>query len=168
MMRAPLVYGPGDRGLLPFFRMARRGFIIRLGDGSNRIAAVYGPDLAAALAAAVERPPDGEAVHYPADAGGPYTWNQLFAALEAAAGRRLRVLALPGAAFGAFAAVSETVAALVRAEPMLDRSRAIELRARAWLADPSSLAQAAGWRGETDIAEGIAETMRWYQAAGWV
>ena len=51
---------------------------------------------------------------------------------------------------------------------MLDRSRAIELRARAWLADPSSLAEAAGWRGETEIADGIAETMRWYREAGWV
>ena len=168
MMRAPLVYGPGDRGLLPFFRMARRGFIVRLGDGSNRIAAVYGPDLAAALAAALERPPRGEAVHYPADTGGPYTWNRLIAALEAAAGRRLRVLALPGAAFGALAAVSETLAPLIPGEPMLDRSRAIELRARAWLADPSSLAEAAGWRGETEIADGIAETMRWYREAGWV
>lgn len=168
MLRAPMVYGPGDRGLLPFFQMARRGFIVRLGDGSNRIAAVYGPDLAEALAAVVECPPRDAAVHYPVDAGGPYTWNDLIAALEDAAERRLRVLPLPGAAFTALAAVAETLAAITRAEPQLDRSRAVELRARAWLADPASLTAATGWRGETDAHDGIAETMRWYREAGWV
>ena len=167
ILRPPLVYGPADTGLLPFFRMAARGFIVRLGDGSNKIAAVYGPDLAEALADAAENPPEREAIHYPADSSGPHTWNDLFASLQRAAGRRVRVLPLPGTAFSALAVLSEAVSAVTRREPLLDRSRAAEMRRRAWTADPSSLA-ALGWRGDTDVDEGVAETMAWYRSEGWV
>ena len=168
MIRAPLIYGPADRGLLPFFQMAERGFAPQLGDGGNRVAGVYGPDLAAAIAAILEQPPSEPTVWQISDGGGPYTWRDLLAALERAAGRQLRIIPLPPPIWQAMAAAAEAWAATTGGEPLLDRSRVIEMRQRAWLADGSALQAATGWRPTVGIDEGLAETMRWYRSAGWV
>ena len=166
IIRPPLVYGPGDRGLLPFFQMASRGVILRLGDGSNRVAAVYGPDLAEAAALAAESPAGG--TYHAADEGGPYTWNELIDAIERAAGRRLRVIPLPGAAFEGMARLAEAWARATGSAPLLDRSRVAEMRQPAWLCDPSALTAATGWRGATDIRDGVARTWAWYRDRGWL
>lgn len=168
MIRAPLIYGPADRGLLPFFQMAERGFAPQLGDGSHRVAAVYGPDLAAAIAGILEQPPSEPATWQISDEGGPYTWRDLLAALERAAGRQLRIVPLPPMIWQAMAAAAEAWAATTGSEPLLDRSRVIEMRQRAWLADGSALQAAIGWQPSVGIEEGLAETMRWYRSAGWV
>ena len=168
MIRAPLIYGPGDRGLLPFFQAAERGIAPQLGDGSNRVSAVYGPDLAAAIAVMLERPPEQPTIWQISDGGGPYTWRDLLAALEGAAERRLRIIPLPPAVWSALATVAESWAAATGGEPLLDHSRVAEMRQAAWLADGSALAAATGWRPTVGIEEGIAETMRWYRRHGWV
>ena len=172
MIRAPLIYGPADRGLLPFFQAAERGFAPQLSDGSNRVAGVYGPDLAEAIAAIVGRTPN-ETTSEPAiwqisDGGGAYTWRDLLAALEAAAERPLRIIPLRPPIWSALAAIAEAFAASTGGEPLLDRSRVIEMRQPAWLADDSALQAATGWRPTVGIEQGIAETMRWYRQQGWL
>ena len=57
VLRPPAVYGPRDSGLLPFFKMAKRRYITRLGDGRRRVSMIYGPDLADAIAALIDREP---------------------------------------------------------------------------------------------------------------
>ena len=52
ILRPPAVYGPGDREMWRIFRAATLGIAPVFGDGSQRLSLIYGPDLAAALAAA--------------------------------------------------------------------------------------------------------------------
>ena len=168
MIRAPLIYGPADRGLLPFFQAAERGLAPQLGDGSNRVAGVYGPDLAEAIVAILESPLSAPTIWQISDGGGAYTWRDLLAALEQAAERPLRILPLPPPIWSALAAAAEAFAASTGGEPLLDRSRVIEMRQPAWLADGSALEAATGWRPTVGIEQGITETMRWYRQQGWV
>ena len=82
IIRPPAVYGPGDMGLLPFFQMARRHYIMRLGDGRNRIDMIYGPDCAQAIAALLAREPGARNIFHLSDRTGPYDWRQLIGALK--------------------------------------------------------------------------------------
>ncbi|MDE2967436.1 MAG: NAD(P)-dependent oxidoreductase [Chloroflexota bacterium] len=168
ILRPPLVYGPADSGLLAFFWMARRGFSIRLGDGSNVISAIYGADLADAVSALLDAELADVARYHIADDAGPYSWNQLLAGLEVAAGKRLWIPSLPGGFFLGAARCSEWWSTLTNSEPMLDQTRVIEMRQPAWICDPSSLSGDTGWQANTPLEEGLRETMSWYRAHGWI
>jgi nucleoside-diphosphate-sugar epimerase len=67
-LRAPVVYGPGDRETLAFFKAAQKGFAPVAGDGSGRISAIHVSDVAELLCrlAEGELPP---ADAYGAEAG---------------------------------------------------------------------------------------------------
>ena len=168
IVRPPVVYGPGDRGLHTFFWMARRGLCIKLGDGSNLIDVIYGPDLADAVVALLQASPQRAACYHACDSDGPYDWNQLLQTLGQAAGRRLWTASLSPGMFHGLARASELWAGLTRAEPTLDRARVLEMRQRAWLCDPSSLIDDTGWRAQTPLLAGLQQTLAWYIEHGWV
>lgn len=166
IVRPPAVYGPADTGLQPFFWMAKRGFCVRLNDGSNLIDVIYGPDLAEAVGAVLRSSPQELARYEPRSEEGPFTWNDMLTCLGDVAGKRLLIPSLPGAAFHGIARCLEYWAALSHGVPMLDRTRVIEMRQRAWICDASSLTADTGWRAQTPLAVGIKETMAWYVEHG--
>lgn len=168
MLRPPLVYGPADAGLLAFFWMARRGFAVRLGDGSNLVDAVYGPDFACAVAAVLRADIPPVARFHVSNESGPYSWNQLLSALETVSGRRLWIPSLPAGVFQGVARCSEWWSRLTNDEPMLDRARVLEMRQPAWLCDPSSLTSETGWRADTTLEDGMQNTFDWYQEHNWI
>lgn len=167
IIRPPMVYGPGDTGLQIFFWLARRRISARLGDGQNLVDAIYGPDLAGAVAAVLAAEPQEMGYYHASGPDGPHTWNELLATLERIAGHRLLIPALPASVFHAFARMSEAWALVRGAEPTLDRARVVEMRQRAWLCDATSLSEDTGWRPATSLEDGMAATMRWYREHGW-
>ena len=167
-LRPPIVYGPADAGLLPFFRMARRRLSARLGDGTNLLDVIYGPDLAEAVSALLQADLAEVAYYHICDEAGPYTWNELLGALEATAGKRLLILALPAGVFHGAARLSEWWALLTHSAPTLDRMRVIEMRQPAWICDASSLTRDTGWQARHDLLGGMQATMSWYRQHGWV
>ncbi len=167
IVRPPMVYGPADTGLQAFFWLARRGLSARLGDGSNLVDAIYGPDLAEAVAALLRAQPR-ELVHYGiADGDSPYSWNDLLATLERITGRRLWIPSLPPGVFHGLARCSEWWALLTHSKPTLDRTRVAEMRQPAWTGDATALIGHTGWRPQTPLESGMRQTMAWYQAHGW-
>ncbi|MCY3734183.1 MAG: hypothetical protein OXG42_07870, partial [Chloroflexi bacterium] len=56
--------------------------------------------------------------------------------------------------------------ALTNGVPLLDRTRVIEMRQRAWICDASSLTADTGWRAKTPLAVGLKQTMAWYVEQG--
>jgi nucleoside-diphosphate-sugar epimerase len=167
ILRPPMVYGPGDTGLQMFFWLARRRMSARLGDGSNLVDAIYGPDLADAIAAILRSPPQEVARYHARGVDGPFTWNDLLSTLETVAGKRLWIPTLTPAVFHGFARCSEAWAALTRSAPALDRTRVVEMRQPAWICDSTSLTRDTGWEARTRLEAGMRQTMSWYQEHGW-
>ncbi len=167
IIRPPMIYGPGDTGLQAFFWLARRYVSARLGDGSNLVDAIYGPDLAEAITAILRASPQEVARYHVKGPDGPFTWNDLLSTLERVAGKRLWIPTLAPAVFHGFARCSEAWAALTRSEPMLDRTRVVEMRQPAWICDSTSLTDDTGWQAKTTLEDGMRQTMSWYQDHGW-
>jgi dihydroflavonol-4-reductase len=163
-IRAPAVYGPGDRALLTYFHLVRRGIAPAPGGGDRRIQMIYAPDLAGALAAAA----DVEPGTYPvADPETP-RWSEVVDAIAEAVGRRPLRITLPPPLVRGGAAVTEGVAGIFGRSPAFNREKAEEMLAPGWVCDLAEGARLLPAEWATPLAEGVAETVRWYRERGWL
>jgi len=167
IIRPPAVYGPADREMFRVFRAASLGVVPVFGDGSQRLSLVFGPDLAAAIAAAGATE---------ATIGGTYyachpeiiTSRQLVETAAAAAGRRVRIIGVPEPLARGILWATDSAARLANRATVLSLDKAAEFFAPAWIADPSGLTRAAGWAAEHSFAQGARRTWEWYRAHAWL
>jgi nucleoside-diphosphate-sugar epimerase len=164
ILRAPAVYGPRDRDVYHFFRMARFG-ILPVPTGVERwLQMVHVADLAESVAAAAL----AESAHgvYHIAESRAYTWKEMCRLVAAAVGSRARFVPVPPAVIAAAGAFSETASRIVRRPGIFDRDKAREMLAPGWLCETEAAAADFGFRARIALAEGFAETARWYRAAG--
>lgn len=164
ILRAPAVYGPGDRALLTYFRLIRWGLAPVPGGGERRLHLIYAPDLAAALQRAAEVPPGTYAVAEPVE----HAWADVVEQIARGLGRRPLRLPLPGALVRAVAAATEALGAAAGRAVAFNREKAQEMLAEAWTCDLSGSEALLSPAQATPLAEGIASTIQWYRSRGWL
>jgi len=163
--RPTMVYGPGNRDLLPCFQMAREGLRPVLGAG-GRLSAVHVGDLAAGLVGLIDPPLESGSVFEVSD-GHDYSWDELVESIARSVDRPGRAVHLPVAAFRLAAGLSETVARLARTPMVFDRGKLREMLG-SWPADPAAFWRTARVRPRFDFEGGAADTARAYRAVGWL
>lgn len=164
ILRAPAVYGPGDRDLLPFFRLANRGVLPVAGPAGRRVQMVHVADLVAGLLAAGDGAAAG--TYHVAEPEG-YAWKDVLGLLAGAVGRTGVFVPVPGPVVKLMAAVSEGVARVTRRPVIFDRDKAKEMLAE-WLCDTASARRELEFEAAVPLAEGLQGTADWYRATGWL
>ena len=165
VLRAPAVYGPGDRDLLTFFRLADRGVLPVVGARTRRLQFVHVRDLAEGLLAAARSAATG--IFHVAEPAS-YAWDEVLTLLAAAVGREGRRVRVPGPLLRSAAALSE-FGARIRGRPAIfDRDKAREVLAPGWLCETERAARELGFEAGTGLPEGLRETARWYRGYGWL
>ena len=164
IVRAPAVYGPGDRETLAYFRMARRGFALRPNLPDARLSLIHVEDLAEALALTLDRPP--AAAVYEIDDGreAGYDHGDMAAAAAAAMGRRVRSVAVPQGLIGAVSRLNAWRPSL----QILTPGKVRELFHSDWVAHDRRLAAALDWTARYDLSEGFRNTIVWYRRHRWL
>jgi dihydroflavonol-4-reductase len=160
ILRAPPVYGPGDRALLPYFRLVKRRLAPAPAGPELRTHMVYVEDLAAALARAADAPPGTYAVAEPVE----HRWGAVVGAMAGALGTRPLRVPLPPAAVRA----AGTVAGWFGGLGVFNKEKAEEMLAPAWLCDLTGLDALLPPGTATPLADGVRRTARWYLEHGWV
>jgi dihydroflavonol-4-reductase len=164
VVRAPTVYGPGDRALLPFFALARRGVAILPSGGERRVHMIFAPDLARALEGATRTAPGTYAVAEPR----VHSWNELVDAVAAAADRRPLRVSVPPTLVRLAAGVTQAVGGWAGKTVTFNRDKAEELLARSWICDLSGAETLLPPAEAVPLREGMIRTMRWYERQGWL
>jgi nucleoside-diphosphate-sugar epimerase len=164
VLRAPAVYGPGDRALLSYFRLVRWGVAPVPSGETRRLHLIYGPDLARALVRSADVKPGTYAVADPR----VHRWADVVGVIGRSMGRRPLRLPLPTSLVKTAAALSEGVGALRGRMPPFNREKAREMLADAWICDLTGSEEILP-RGEaTPVEAGIASTIQWYESQGWL
>lgn len=179
-LRPPIIYGSGDRGLLPVFRGVARGVAVSPGWGREFwVSAVHARDMAQAVLLACGAKARG--VYHLSD-GHAHTMTGFCQGMARALGteRTLRVLRLPlplmGCAAGistALAVTADAVSARLRGRGLgrapswnLDKFR--EARQEGWLCDASRIGRELGFVPAVNLEEGMAEAVAGYRREGWL
>jgi nucleoside-diphosphate-sugar epimerase len=165
-LRPGVVYGPGDRAVLPLFRLARHGWLPQIGPRDAAYSFVFVDDLVAALAAAIDRFVDRGVffVAHPA----PVTTGTLAQALQSALERRVRVIRIPHVAAHAAAVASDAVQRLTGRRLPFNRRRFDEMSTEGFVCRVDRLREGLGVEARVDLRDGFARTAAWYRQHGWL
>jgi len=166
ILRPAVVYGPGDRALLPVFRLAERGVLPLVGRPCAAYTFVHVSDVVRAIEAAIDRRRDGEIffVGHPL----PATAGELLEHIRRVVGRRALVIRVPQPVFRAASVLGEMAGRIAARTVPLNRSRFAELSADGFVCRVDQLQERLGVAAAIGLADGLAETAAWYRDAGWL
>jgi len=168
IFRPPVIYGPRDPGLAPFFRLAKWRVAPLLMGGRNRISIVYVGDIARAIVQAATAEGDVAGKTYCPEDGHIYSWRDMLSAVEEAVGRRALRISTPRWAYAAAAVASEAFGAVTRRAVSLTRDKVREMAQRHWVCSSGGLRRDLGWAPIVSIREGAQLTGDWYHKRGWI
>jgi nucleoside-diphosphate-sugar epimerase len=166
ILRPAVVYGPGDRALLPVFRLAERGVLPLVGRPGAAYTFVHVSDVVRAIDAAIDRRRDGEIffVGHPL----PATAAELLEHIRNVVGRRALVIRIPQPVVRAAAIVCDIAGRIAGRSLPLNRARFAELSAEGFVCRVDRLHERLGVAAAIDLADGLAETAARYREEGWL
>ena len=155
VLRPPAIYGPGDRELLPLFRLMACGLAPLPGLPDARASLLHVADLAKAAIALLESDATGTfELHDGHETG--YGWDEIAETVARAAGRgpgmRMRI---PRALLLGVANANLLASRLFGYQPMLTPGKVAELRHPDWVCDNTDLSRATGWQPTQSLHDGL-------------
>jgi nucleoside-diphosphate-sugar epimerase len=166
VLRPPAVYGPRDREMLRFFRLAARGLLPIPAGPERMVQLIHVADLVEAARRAATAA--GAAGIYHVAEPRAYRWEEVAGLFGQALGKRVRTMRIPQALISTAAAVSEVAAGALGRSTVFNREKARELLAPGWLCETEALRHEVGFTPEITLAEGLIQTAAWYRAEGWL
>ena len=166
ILRPGVVYGPGDRALLPLFTFALRGVMPLVGRGGAAYTFIHVTDLVRAIAAAIDRPADRDTIFvgHPT----PVPPRELLEHVRSAVGRPAVILKVPSALLR-IAALAGDIGGTLRGKPLpINSRRYAEMSCEGFVCQVDRLRDHLGVVAGIDLREGIAETAAWYRQEGWL
>jgi nucleoside-diphosphate-sugar epimerase len=165
-LRPGVVYGPGDRALLPLFAMAMRGYLPLVGHADAGYQMIHVADAVRAIAAAVDSDAIGEAIYvgHPR----PVRVRDLLEGVRDAVGTGARIFRVPMPITRA-AAIAGDVAGAIRGRRMVINSRRyVELAAEGFACRVDRLRDRLGIVADISLRDGLRDTARWYRRENWI
>jgi len=167
VVRPPAVYGPRDTSFLSLFATAQRwGVAPLIGPPSKELTLVHVGDLVEMLWLAATRDAAEGGVYFVG--GGTHTWAEVTGALEAALGRPLRRVRIPGAVARLIGEIGEIKWALSGRPQVVSRRKMRDLLQPRWTCSWAKAERELGYRPQVALAAGFRETAAWYAAQGWL
>jgi nucleoside-diphosphate-sugar epimerase len=163
-VRAPAVYGPGDRETLAYFKMAARGFALQPDQPDARLSLIHVEDLAEALALALDGSLSPGVYEIDDGHSGGYRHADMAAAAAEALGRAVRAIRIGQRPMNA-------VASLNRLRPgaqILSPAKVRELYHSDWTVHERRLAAATGFAARFGLVDGFRHTILWYRHHHWL
>ena len=167
IIRPPIVYGPRERDVLGYFRIARRGILPVVGFSDRYYSLIYAEDLAEGLMRAAEAPAAVGQVYFLAGAEA-ISWVELGRLIASALGVAGRPLRLPEVVAVAVGRIADLFARARGRPEIFSSQKVIEMLAPAWVCSADKATRDFGWRASTPLPEALATTARWYREHGWL
>ncbi len=166
ILRPGVVYGPGDRALLPLFRLAALGVMPLIGRATAAYTFVHVRDLVRTIAAAIDH--DRERGTIFVGHPRPVTTRDLLAAVRAAARSGAVMVRVP-LALTRLVAIAGDVGGKMLGRPLTINSRRYaELAAEGFVCRVDRLRDQLGIIAQVELGEGLADAAAWYHREGWL
>lgn len=174
ILRPPIIYGSGDKGLLPMFKSAAKGIGVSPGARPFPVSVIHADDMARAIILLLKNKASGL---YHLNDGKEHDMGAFCEAMGKAQGKKVRVLRPPLAVMGASAALcSAWAAAAAKAAgvlklpapkaPQWNLDKYREARRPGWLASAARIKREHGFSPRIDLESGMDEAVQGYRRMG--
>ena len=153
VIRPPAVFGPGDDATRNLFKWAKRGFFASPGV-EGAFCAIYVDDLADLMTRVMDHPETRGRILQPSYPE-RITWKAFHSALQRASGSSILHMKVPRALVHFAGAMSEAMAAVTGACPMVTRDKARELTAGEWVLKQDEVAALMGWQPRVALVDAL-------------
>lgn len=176
VVRPPIVFGPGDRGVLEMFRpIARWGIHVVPGWGERRFSLVHVDDLVEGLLLVAQKGErldphgsPGRGIYYVACESEP-TYAELGQAMAVALGRRRAAMVrIPGPMLRLVGIAGDLLARIRRRPGWVGSDKVTEALAGSWACSSAKARAHLGWSPAAALSDRLHETAQWYRQAGWL
>jgi nucleoside-diphosphate-sugar epimerase len=168
IFRPPLVYGPRDRSLLPYFQAVRAGLVVLPGGGEQLLSIVHGADLASAIVRAVEREHVSGQIFHVTD-GPARRLRDMAEAIRLAQGTPAVPVTLSRGTLETTQRIGRFFLRWFPAMPGWIHPDSMDLLvATGWNCSDALVRKTLGWSSNVTLVEGLAQTVDWYRDAGWL
>jgi len=167
IIRPPAIYGPKDKQLLNFFKLAKWGIIPLVGKDKNYFSLVYVQDLVDAIILAAENPKAQGEIYFVAD-GEIYDWEKAGDIVAEVWGKKPFKFTPPMFLLYLAAVASELGGKITGKAPYLTRRKLSEIHYRYWICDISKARMELNFRPKFDFRRGAQETINWYRQNKWL
>ena len=170
VIRPPAVYGPGDKELLPLFRLMSRGLAPVPASATNRVSLVHVDDLVAAIFAWIEFSGERQAlkkifpISDPREQG--YSWLEIADLVSELVDRPVRLWQVPEPLLNTVAQINRILATLFDYAPMLTPEKVRELRHHDWVCQSRALSSALNWSPQITLRHGLGDLLACHSSSG--
>lgn len=165
ILRASVVYGPRDRGLVLLFRIINKGFIPSWGDGHTSV--VYIDDLVKAIVLCAEKESAVGKTYFISD-GMMYMNSEIAEEIASALGVKGHRVRLPHTVLRAIGFLGGSIGKMVGRETMITSDKVRELLCRDWVCTIQEAKDDLCFEPRTLLKEGIKWTAAWYRIHKWI
>jgi nucleoside-diphosphate-sugar epimerase len=164
ILRPGVVYGPGDRALLPLFRLARHGVVPLVGNPAAAYTFVYIQDAVRAILAAVERDLHGETIFvgHPV----PVSPRALVESITDVLRTHALVIRVPRLVVRAAAITGDLTGRLTGRPATITSRRYVELYSSGFVCLVDRMTERLGVTAQVGLREGHAQAAQWYAEQG--
>jgi nucleoside-diphosphate-sugar epimerase len=166
VLRPGVVYGPGDRAVLPLFKLAAGPLVPVVGRQGAAYTFVFVTDVVRTIEAALDK----------ASAGGTFfvghpeavTPRVLLETIQRALGRRGSLVHVPMPVTHMAAEICDVVGRVTGRAMLINRWRYAELSAEGFVCRVDRMRDVLGVTAAVDLASGVKTTAAWYRREGWL
>ena len=166
ILRPGVVYGPTDRAVFPLFKAAQVGVLPLVGRAGAAYAFIHVDDVVRAIVSAIEKTDVSGAVFVAHET--PVTSLDLIDAIQAAVGRKGRIVRIPMPLTYALALAGDVVGRVFSKPMTLNSWRYAEMAADGFVCRVDRMRDALGVVANVGLRDGMARTAAWYREAGWL
>lgn len=161
-LRPPAVYGPGDREMLPLFRLMAKGIAPVFGEKDARFSMIHVEDIARLVGLWLQSGSIANGIYSLHDGKrGGYNWDDVTSIVSRLCGRPVRPITIPSFALSVPAWINRSLARRLGYAPMLTPEKLCELRHPDWVCDNDAIRQVLDWQPGLQLEEGLKNTPGW-------